>query len=227
MIDETVGKIPVKKVGVRTRVMDSLTLNVLGMLPRSPVRRISELGSVLRFIMSGSLSSKGSRIMNVQEMVDKWIGAIVGMCLAHDKDSYDAHDAKADELLTPLLKAPVAQIREFYYAMIAKMQKDPRVPFLVQISFEAWGEVVVKNAPDEKIKRLKRKLAAEITALVAQPAKDQLPEAIRRALCWRDEETLQEVKAALKSGAKPKMVGRQSCLFLEMQHKKKKVSVML
>ena len=87
--------------------------------------------------------------------------------------------------------------------------------------------VDVQDAPDEAVKRLKHKLAAEIAEIVELDVQDQIPKAIERALCWRDPETLQAVKETLQSGAKPKLVGRQSCLFLECGRGKKKVSVML
>jgi hypothetical protein len=132
--------------------------------------------------------------------------------------------------LSPILSAPIKQIREFYPVLLAKLKKDSRIPFLVWIAFDAWGECIIKNSPDEGVKRLKRRLAADIADLVEKPAAEQLPEAIKRALCWRDPETLKEVKAALKDGAKPKLVGRQSCLFLECKPRgrnAKKISVML
>jgi hypothetical protein len=231
MIDETAGmserKVP--KRGVRSSVMLTLNLNPY-FLPKSPVKRISDLGTILRITMSGFFGRSKRKSMNVTDLVDKWVEAVAGMCLAHDKDTYDAHDSRADELLTPLLAAPIAQVREFYFALLEKMKTDTRVPFLVWISFEAWGEAVVKNAPDEGVKRLKRKLASDIADLVEVPVAQQMPEAIKRALMWRDEDTLKEVKAALENGAKPKIVGRQSCLFLECKKpgkNQKKVSVMI
>lgn len=234
MIDESCGedfKRESKRVGVRTRVMDSLQLNVTGFLgQRSPAGKISTLGIILRYSIDTTHSTKRRTPVEVDKLVDKWIAAIVGMCSSHDKDGYDAHDAMADELLTPLLAAPVKQLREFYHDLHAKMKADTRIPFLVWISFEAWGEAVIKNAPDEGVRRLKHKLAADIAELVEGPAAEQLPEAIKRALCWRDVETLKEVKAALEDGAKPKIVGRQSCLFLECKPRgknKKPISVMI
>ena len=235
MIDESCGLEDARKksayaqrTGVRTRVMDSLTLNTY-MLPKSPVHRMEDMVILLRMVLNGHLSG-GRKKVNVKELIDRWIEAVAGMCLAHSKDDYDKHDARADELLSPILGCPVAQIREFYGGLLERMKSDPRVPFLVWISFEAWGEAVVKNSPDEGIRRLKHKLAADIAELVEEPAKDQLPNAIKRALCWRDPETLKEIKTALEDGAKPQMVGRQSCLFLECKPRgknAKKISVML
>lgn len=166
-------------------------------------------------------------IMNVSKLVDDWIEAIIGMCTAHDKNSYDAHDAKADELLGPLMFAPIKQVREFYFELSKRMKEDKRVPMLVWMGFEAWGEMIVKDAPDQDIKRLKNKLAKEIAEIVEKDVRDQIPKAIARALRWRDEDTLKEIKEKLESGVKPKLRGRESCLFLEAGRGKNKVSVML
>ena len=165
--------------------------------------------------------------MQVEEMVDRWIKAIVGMCKAHTKDEFDAEDAKADELLGPLLAAPIAQIREFYPKLLEKMKADANVPMLVWMGFDAWGEVMVKDAPDESVKRLKNKLAQDIADLVEGPIRDQIPEAIKRALRWRDPETLQAVKDKLESGVKPRLRGRESCLFLTVGRGKTKKEIML
>lgn len=230
MVDEAgYGDEPAKMpMGVRTAVMASLESGKFMLeRKRSPLKRIRDLGSLLRYAMDGHYSTKPRRPMQIDDMVQKWIEAVVGMSLAHDKDTYDAHDAKADELLGPLLAAPVAQVREFYAKLLSTMQADKRVPMLVWMGFEAWGEVMVKDAPDEGVKRLKNKLASEIADLAEEPIRDQIPSAIKRALRWRDPETLQAVKEKLEGGAKPKLRGRESCLFLEAGRGKKKVSVML
>ena len=57
---------------------------------------------------------------------------------------------------------------------------------LDQMGFEAWGEVMVKDAPDEGIKRLKTKLASDIADLVEEDVRDQIPKAIARALRVRN-----------------------------------------
>ena len=233
MIDESGGvETKRKKMGVRTAVMSSLDTGKLlyDCLCKGPIYRVKNLGTILRLMINRVCppSTKKRSPVKVNELADQWIEAIVGMVLAHDKDTYDANDAKADELLGPLLAAPIAQVREFYNVLLAKMKKDKRIPFIVHMGFEAWGEVQVKDAPDEGVKRLKNKLAGEISDLVEMDIRDQIPEAIKRALRWRDPETLKDVKAALEGGAKPKLRGRESCLFLECKPRgKEKVSVML
>lgn len=223
------------KPGVRTAVIASLEAGKFLWNQRifkrhraAPVLLMTNLGWIIRYgMINGMCSRRKVKPMDVPKLVKDWVEAVVGMCLAHDKDTYDAHDARADALLGPLLTAPVKQIREFYTALQEAMRADKRVPMLVWMGFEAWGEVMVKDAPDEKVKRLKNKLAGEIADLVEEPIRDQIPNAIKRALRWRDPETLQEVKKTLERGVKPKLRGRESCLFLEAGKGKKKVSVML
>jgi hypothetical protein len=230
MVDETdYGDEPKReRMGVRSAVMSSLEVYaMLSNMIQSPIRRIASLGVILRYGMQNGMGRTKRVSMNVEQLVGKWIEAVVGMSTAHDKDAYDAHDAKADELLGPLLSAPVKQVREFYFKLLETMKSDARVPMLVWMGYEAWGAVMVKDAPDEAVKRLKHKLAAEIAEIVELDVQDQIPRAIARALCWRDPEMLQAVKETLQSGAKPKLVGRQSCLYLECGRGKKKVSVML
>lgn len=198
-------------------------------MDRGPIRRVSNLGTLIRFGLAGSRMSRKVTPVKVDELVEAWVVAVVGMCTCHDKDAYDAHDAKADELMGPILTAPIKQVREFYNKLRTRLREDPKIPMVVWMGFEAWGEVVVNGADDDAaIIRLKNKLAGEIAELVEMDIRDQIPEAVKRALRWRDPETLKAVKEVLKSGAKPKLVGRQSCLFLECKAPgKEKVCVML
>jgi len=220
-----------KRAGLRRVVLASLGAGqaLQAMVKGAPEQRARHFGAILRILVNKICppSTKPRTPMNVEQLADQWIEAVVGMCLAHDKDTYDAHDARADELLGPILAAPIKQVREFYHRLLAKMKADPRVPMLIWMGFEAWGEVAVKDAPDDGVKRLKNKLAGEIAELVEEPIRDQIPGAIKRALRWRDPETLKAIKEKLQSGAKPKLRGRESCLFLEAGRGKKRVSVML
>jgi hypothetical protein len=227
-----------KSMGVRTAVMASIDVapgfwrgktfqRRLEKGLRSPVSKVADLGCILRWGMKNGMSRRVKTVIDIDQLVKDWIDAIVKLCLAHTKDDYDAADAQTDKLLSPILTAPVRQVREFYAKLEAAMEADPRVPWLVKMGFTAWGAVMVKDAPDEGVKRLKNKLAGEIAELVEMPAKEQLPEAIKRALRWRSPEALEEIKTELENGKKPKLVGRESCLFLEVGRGKKKKSVML
>jgi hypothetical protein len=228
MVDEKgYGKPLLHRIGVRSSVMTSLQLNCMALGRHTPIDRIRNLGFWLRYGLKYGMTRKKKVPVDVEALTDQWITAIVGMCQCHDKDEYDAHDAKSDKLLGPLLSASSKDVRAFYFRMLEKMKTDKRIPFVVWIAFEAWGKVSVEDAPDEGVKRMKRKLAAEIAEMVDEPIRDQIPNAIKRALMWRDESTLKAVKETLESGKKPKLRGRESCLFLEAGRGAKKISVML
>jgi len=152
--------------------------------------------------------------MDVDAMVGKWVDAVAGMTLAHSKDEVDRWEFVIEELLTPLLAAPVRQIRLFWTELAKRLEADRRIPFFLHTAFRAWSKVMIEDAPDEGVLNLKTKLAEEIAALVEQDVKGQLPEAIMRALQWRPAEKLEAIKEELKKGTKPKLQGRESCLFL-------------
>jgi hypothetical protein len=158
--------------------------------------------------------------MNVDELVARWAKVITGLAVAHDKDEADRYEAAIEECLTPILTAPIKQVREFYPKLLQVLKADQTVPFLVWRAYEIWVEQVLSKAPDEGIKRLKVDLAKEITEMVEQDVKDQLPDALIRALQWRSPETLAEVKDAVSEtkahGGKVRLRGRESCLFLEV-----------
>lgn len=220
--------------GLRGNVMGAwdlpkLMYELTAIKGKGPLGRIRTLGIVLRYgLLCGRMTGKRVTKVDVDSMVERWTNAVVGMSLAHTKDEFDAEDAKSDELMTPLLTAPIKQIREFYQKLRDSLKANPKVPMLVWMGFEAWGEIEIdKSVDDVGIKRLKTKLAGEIADIVELPIRDQIPEAIKRALRWRDPQTLEAVKETLLKGAKPKLVGRQSCLFLEGGRGSKKFSVML
>lgn len=171
--------------------------------------------------------------MDRDKMLDLWEPVVVGLALAHDKDEQDGFEAQINQLLTPLLSAPVKQLREFYSRLTERLKSNPQVPFIIWRAFEVWGDGMIAKAPDEGVVKLKTELAREIAEMVEEDVKPDLREAIVRALMWRDPDRLEEVKQAVeegkKSGRKARMVGRESCLFLEVPRGrgKKRATVML
>lgn len=154
--------------------------------------------------------------VDVQKLIADWKAVIVTLCTAHDKDAIDAAEFKMDELLKPMLTAPVAQIREFYAGLLKALSDDKTVPFFIWSLFKGWGEMVLEKV-DEKSppKRLKKKLAEEVAemALTKQTRKDMV-DALVGALMWRSPQALKEIKADIESGATPRVRGRESCIFL-------------
>ena len=164
---------------------------------------------------------KGKKEVDVKKMVDLWAEMIPALATAHDADARDKAESMVDDMLTPMLTAPVKQLREFYKELITRLKADPRVPFLIWRSFEYWHEQFVSSAPDEAVKTLKRGLATQITDMVEQDVRPDIREAMIRALMWRDPAQLREMKEAVTEakaeGVKPRVKGRQSCLFLQVQ----------
>ena len=183
--------------------------------------KLDKLGCLLYYAHElGYMGRKKRTPMDVDGLVKRWHKVVVGLATAHDKDEADRYEAAIEECLVPILAAPIKQVREFYPKLLASIKADPAVPFLVWRSYEIWVDMVLSKCKDEDIKQLKTDLAKEITELVEQDVKDQIPEQLMRALQWRNGETLEEVKAAVieakQKGHKPRLRGRESCLFLEV-----------
>jgi hypothetical protein len=210
-------------VGIRTALMASYEIPraLFSALPASPVKKTDHLGCLIYYGFELGRMSRRKRVtMDVDAVVERWRKVIVGMCMAHDKDEADRHEAAVEDCLSPILAAPIKQVREFYPKLLAALKNDPAVPFLVWRSYEVWIDMVISKAPDEDIKQLKTDLAKEIVDLVEGDVRDQLPQAMVRALQWRSAETLEKVKSTVieeqEKGNKPRLRGRESCLFLEV-----------
>lgn len=155
--------------------------------------------------------------MNVTEMVGKWKALIIGLSLAHDKDEADQFEASVETCLSPILAAPIKQVREFAAALAITLKADKNIPFLVWRPYEIWFNQM-KDAPDEDVKELKTDLARQIVSMVEQDVASQLPEAMVMALQWRSPAKLEEMKSAIEKehakGKPARLKGRESCLFL-------------
>ena len=187
----------------------------------SAARELGQLGCLVWYGMKCGIMGRTKRTkMDVDALVSRWSTVITMLATAHDKDTADRYEAAIEECLAPILTAPIAQVREFYPKLLQSLKENPSVPFLVWRSFEIWVDQILSKAPDEAVKQLKTELAKEISDLVEQEVKDQIPEALIRALQWRSPDTLQEVKDAVveekAAGRKPRLRGRESCLFLEV-----------
>lgn len=153
--------------------------------------------------------------MDVPYMVEQWRAVIVTLCTAHDKEAIDKAEYRMDELLTPILTAPVAQLREFYTGITDALKADKQVPFFIWSMFKTWGRIVVDKCEDRAdVRKLRRKLASEIAEMVEPDIQPDITAALVGALMWRDPKDLEEIKGDLKAGARPSLRGRESCLFL-------------
>ncbi len=219
---ESARKVLFGDAGVRTLLIESYEI------PRaffksidriSPVKRLEHLGLAIWYGCSrGCMGRTRRTLMDVDKLVENWRKVVVGLVVAHDKDEADRYEEAVEDLLTPILAAPIKQVREFYPKLLKALKDDPQVPFLVWRAYEVWVEQVLSKAPDEDIKQLKTDLAQDIMKMVEQDVKDQIPEALVRALQWRSAEKLEEVKQVVTrekaAGRGVKLKGRESCLFL-------------
>lgn len=185
----------------------------------SPVKWANEIGVLLWYGCQVHIARSRRTPMNVDTMAARWHTMIVGLATAHSKDDADRFEASVDEILTPVLSAPVKQLRALAERLRDSLKADPAVPYLVWRGLEAWIDKIVLLAPDEEIKELKTELAKEIVDMVEEDVKRDLPAAMIRALQWRSPEKLAEVKAVVenekKAGRPVRLRGRESCLFLE------------
>lgn len=160
----------------------------------------------------------GRRIsMDVDALVADWVECLVALATAHDHEARSRADHMTDDLLRPLLTAPIAELRRFALALTKQLRADQRVPFLIWSGFEKVIEPLVRISPEGEVLELRQTLANEVAELVEKDLdRAQLVKAIADALAWRNPEKLTEIKAGLVAGDKPKLRGRESCLFLEV-----------
>ncbi len=210
--------------GIRSQVMDSYRVGEIFYKLDAPHKKFYDYPPPLLAYACNRPTRKRRYPVNVDDMVNKWAAAIPKFALAHDKDEYDATEAGVDELLSPMLAAPVKQIREFFEKLVLRLKADKNVPMIIWKTYETWHDHVIRPAPDEDIKLLKEDMAREIVDLVDPQQPDiqaDIREAMIRALMWRSAERMQEVKDAVvegkKKGVRPRIVGRESCLFLEVE----------
>lgn len=201
--------------GIRTSVMDIYIVLVMARSMPTSWTRFREMLLCIWYSTSQCYTRKKRSPMDIPAMVAGWHRVVLAMSTGHTKDDVDHAEFAMEELMAPLLTAPVKQLRAFWVQLEATLKADPQVPFVVWRMFEAYGEVVVKDATDQAIIELKTTLAREIAELVEQDARPDISTAIEGALRWRSPEALLSMKEELKNGTKPRIVGRESCLFLQ------------
>lgn len=198
---------------------------------------LDKLGAYCRYIHQRPSRGMKRKIMNIEEMTEKWERLLIGLATAHDRTERDIWEHDIDDYLLPILSAPVKQVREFFALLVRRLKENKSVPFFVWRSLEVWLEGVVKKAPDQEVKELKVSLAREIAELVEEDVKRDIGEAVVGALMWRDQKTLTDIKKTLKAGkaeGKPvkvstqtRAVGRQSCLFLVVEAEGKEEQIVM
>lgn len=166
----------------------------------------------------GRGGKKRKPIMDVDALVLRWRDMLIALAISHEPEDRTRADYQTDELMGPVLTAPIVQVRELATKLATALREDPRTPFMVWSTFEKVVAPMIVRGPDGPALELRRKLAMEVAEL-AQKSLDPADwlVAMAGALQWRNAEALTEVKTAIEAGAKPKIRGRESCLFLEAE----------
>lgn len=183
--------------------------------------KVSMLGSLIWYgvhVRKGRCNQRRIKV-DVDALVSDWERVVVGLALAHDKDEADRFEAEIEKCLSPILTAPIAQVREFYPKLLQRMRDNPSVPFMIWRAFQVWIDQIVERATDEAFVQLRTDIAERITQMVHPDISEQLPAQLVRAFQWRTPEQLEKVEKVVKEtkqrGEKVRLRGRESCLFLE------------
>jgi len=189
----------------------------LGFYVEALKRELAEWLSLLAYAVENPSRRKRTNMEDPKKMATKWLPLVRQLAIGHDVDAKDQASAALDELLLPIIAAPVDQIRTFYRELVRLMKADQSIPWAVWRLFEFWGTNVLDKIEREKEFKLKAELARKIAESAYQrvPVEDWIA-SMAGALQWRDEETLKRVDNAIVAGAKPRVKGRESCLFLEV-----------
>lgn len=207
----------------RSLAMGSLTDLVYMLQVGVGGRRVRDLGLLVVYSHEVSMDGHhGGRkrvpIADIDAFVDQWANAIVQLSTSHSHQGYTEGDQQSDDLLGPMLRAPIADIRQWATKLAERLENDERVPFLIWSGFRRAIEPLILATPAGAALELKTTLAREVAELAeAQLSSAELVGAIAGALQWRPPKELENVKAALKTGTqRPRLKGGQSCLFLEV-----------
>lgn len=205
--------------GARNLVMDSYQIGRF-FYSLGPPSKMRSYGILLQYWHQHPHTGRKRRPrMDIDAMVALWKPVIVGLATAHDKDEADRYERQLDACLSPILTAPIRDVRMFAGRLMTAMKDDKAVPFLVWRAFEVWVKEFVEKAPDGELGTLKTEIAGEIAQMVEADLQPQLSTALVHALQWRSAKKLEEVKEVVvrekAEGRKPRLKGRESCLFME------------
>ena len=153
---------------------------------------------------------------NLSEFARQWKDVLVKLSISHTREGIDQADYRTDDLFTGLYAMPVKQVREFYDLLLTELKSDESVPYFIWKTVEHWKEQAVGTSQDVEAKMLQAELAGELATVLEPILSPQLKEALADSLKWKSAETLTKARSAVDAGEKPKLKGRESCLFLEV-----------
>lgn len=222
----------VRKAEAKKAINEALEAECKGIPPRDALialpqlaerylmRKLGRWGTNLGVLLAyGTTSYSRGRTktpMDTDKHAALWKDNIARLCMSHSKEGRDRADFESDQLIGPLLTAPVAQLREFATKLASGLETDERIPWIIWSTFQNYIKDILKRE-DKGVIELKTEMARQIAEMAESGiGREDWITAMANALQWRSPKALEEVKANLEKGAKPKLTGRESCLFLEV-----------
>lgn len=175
-----------------------------------------KLAVALTYETSHPSRKRRKAMENLSEFAKQWKDVLVKLSISHTREGIDQANYRTEDLFTGLYAMPVKQVREFYDLLVSELKSDESVPYFIWKTVEHWREQAVGMSQDVEAKMLQADLAGELAAVLEPILSPQLKEALEDSLKWKSAETLTKVRSAVKEGEKPKLKGRESCLFLEV-----------
>jgi hypothetical protein len=158
-------------------------------------------------------------VEDIEQFAELWKNTLLRLNLSHTREAIDEADYKIDELFQQFFLMPLKQVREFHTALLQILKDDEKVPFYLWKTVESWGLQPMSEAQEVEGWLLQTQMAKSLAEVLEPKLSPQLKEALINSLKWRGAETLETIKQAISKGHEPKLKGKESCLFLEIDGK--------
>lgn len=202
---------PIKEVVLLTPAMLGWTLGM-----ECKRVRVDEALVYLTYATKVWSRQRRTPVEDLDKLAEQWKDTILKLLLSHNRETADMADYKMDELFSALCGMPISQVREFYELFYQKMKTDDRAPYFLWKMVEKWKDEAVKVGKEIEGKIIQAEMAQELAKILEPKLSPQLEEALKNSLKWRSEETLTKIKDFVESGKTPKLAGKESCLFIEL-----------
>ena len=114
--------------GVRDAVLRIYTILEMANTIPKPQSKFREMLILVWYCCTQISSRKRRSLMDIPAMVQGWISVVVATSTGHDKETVDHAEFAIEELMAPLLTAPVKQLRVFWQQLEQALKADPPRP---------------------------------------------------------------------------------------------------
>ncbi|MCG8430982.1 MAG: hypothetical protein MJA29_07405, partial [Candidatus Omnitrophica bacterium] len=103
----------------------------LGMWETLTMKPVRNLAWILWYGNDHGRMAYRVKSMDVEKLVELWTETVVQLSTCHTHAERTEADARTDDLLGPILTAPIAEVRRFAELLADRLETDERVPFLI------------------------------------------------------------------------------------------------